>query len=53
MDEKKSSLGESNSKIALTSWIAWIKSYMEDNLMDTVFHVYDPDLRFEVYLLDN
>ena len=45
------SLGESKSKITLTSWIAWIRSYMEINGMDTVFHVYNPDPRTKVYLL--
>ena len=50
-DEKKLSLDESKSKITLTSWIACIGSYMEDNGINTVFRVYDPDLKTEVYLL--
>ena len=51
--EKKKSFDESNSKITLTSCIAWIWSYMEDNRMETVFRVYDPDLKYEFYLLDD
>ena len=52
LDEKKLSLDEFKSKITLASWIAWIKSYMEGNEMDTVFCVYDPHLKTEVYFLD-
>ena len=37
----------------LTSWIAWIMSYMEENLMDTIFCVYDTDIKTQVYLLDD
>ena len=52
-DEKNISLENSKSKITLTSWIYCIWSYMEDNGMDTVFCVYNPDLKSEVYLLDD
>ena len=51
-DEKKLSLDEPKRNITLTSWIAWIRSYMEDNGMDTIFRVYNPYLKTEVYLLD-
>ena len=50
-DEKKISLEKSKSKNTLTSWIVQIRSYMEDNGMNTAFRVYDPDLKYEVYLL--
>ena len=50
-DNKNISLVESKSKITLTIWIACIKSYMEDNLLDTIFCVYDLDLKIKVYLL--
>ena len=49
---KNISLEKSKSKITLMSCIAWIRSYMEDNGMGTVFLVYDTDLKTEVYLLD-
>ena len=45
--KKSPFLDESKSKITLTSWIASIQSYMEDNRMDTVFRVYDPDLNLK------
>ena len=47
-DKKELSLDESKSKTTLISWIACITSYMKDNGMDTVFHVYDPYLKTEV-----
>ena len=51
-DKINISLDESKRKITLKSWIAWIGLYMEDNGMDTVFRVYDPDLKTEFYILD-
>ena len=33
------------------NWIAWTRYYMEDHKMYTVFHVYDPYLKTEFYLL--
>ena len=51
-DEKNLSLDKSESNITLTSWISWIRFYTEDTGMDTVFCVYDTDLKTEVYLLD-
>ena len=39
--EKNISLDESKSKITLTSWIAWIRSYMEYKGMYNAFFVYD------------
>ena len=51
-DEKKLYLDKSKSKIILTSWIAWIWYYIERNGMDTVFHIYNPYLKIEVYFLD-
>ena len=46
-------LEKSKGKMFLTSWIAWIMSYMEENLMDTIFCVYDTDIKTQVYLLDD
>ena len=51
-DEKNISLETYKSKITLMSLIAWIRSYMEYNGMDTFFRVNDPYLKIEVYLLD-
>ena len=51
-DEKKLSLEKYKSKITLMSLIAWIRSYMEYNGMDTFFRVNNPYLKIEVYLLD-
>ena len=53
MDEKNLSLEKSKSKITLTTLIAWIRSHMYDNGMDTVFHVYNPDLNSKVYIIDD
>ena len=50
--EKKLSSNESKSKINLTSWIACIRSYTENNGMETIFRIYDPYLKTGVYLLD-
>ena len=52
-EEKNISLDKSKRKITLTSCIASIRSYMEDNRMETVFCVYVPHLKTEVYLLDD
>ena len=51
-DKKYISLGKYKSKITLMSWIIWIRSYMEDNLMDTIFRVYNPYPKTKVYHLD-
>ena len=51
-DENNLSLDEFKSNITLTSRIAQISFYLEDNGMDTVFRVYDPYLKTEVYPLD-
>ena len=50
---KKLSSNESKSKINLTSWIACIRSYTENNGMETIFRIYDPYLKTGVYLLDD
>ena len=52
-DKNKLSLDKPNIKITLTSWITWIRSYTENNRMGTIFRVYDPYLKTEVYLLDD
>ena len=48
-DKKNIPLDESKSKITLASWTAWIMSYMEDNGMNTIVCVYDPDIKTEIY----
>ena len=50
---KKLSSNESKSKINLTSWIACIRSYTENNGMETIFRIYDPYLKTGVYFLDD
>ena len=52
-DEKKIPLEKPKSNITMTSWIAWIRLYMEDNGMNTVFRVYDKYLKTKFYLLDD
>ena len=44
-DETNISLDDFKSKITLISWIAWIRSYMEDNIMEAIFFVYNQDLK--------
>ena len=42
---------ESDSTITLTTWIRYVRSYMEDHGMDTVFRLYDARTDTETYLL--
>ena len=50
-DDEIISLGESKSKITISSWIDWIMFYMEDNGIDTILRVYNTYLKTEVYLI--
>ena len=47
-EQKNISLDESKRNNILTTWNAYIRSYVEGNGMDTVFY---PDLKTEVYIL--
>ena len=44
---------EKTSKINLTSWVKYIKTYMEERGIDTVFRVYDASTDFETYLFED
>ena len=51
LDRVRLSLGESKSKITISSWIDWIMFYMEDNGIDTILRVYNTYLKTKVYLI--
>ena len=42
---------KNTSKITLTAWINFIRVYLKEIGMDTVFHIYNPVENTEIYIL--